>query len=931
MQKTLTIILSIIWTTCAFGQVTTGYHRVNQLLQRGTSGAYAQIVPRGTIHVTSTATGLLATIYRDPLLTSQIASGSVTSDANGNYDYYIPLNYCVDETVSSPGAGSYTTTNICGNTGSSVALFATPPVLGSTTPNVVNGTSASFSGTLVAGVSVSAQTNITYTPTTSAELAADLALGSNITINLPCGTWTLTARSLSSTNMHLHGAGRDCAFIQFSNTDGITFTGSNVEVDGITFEGTTGRFTVQAYGVSQFRFHDNTITQAGTQVGVGSGYSGALIIGNGSSDLWVERNIFTANGVGPTGGTNPQGYDVWTNYDNKFTTRLHLRNNRVFSSNTGISFGLYNCTECDAENNVIDQNDMYNSAEGTGQGYGIMYYEISGTDMLSSISRTSNVVTAILPSAPSFTFTSGMQVLVTQSQFGPNGTDFNGVFTLTGVTGTTFTWAQTAPDDSISSPNASLKHAIFSPQIIGNIITNTAGGCIYLQGAVTPTVEHNTLSQCDQNLSASSLPQSCIGLAAVWGGTITGNVCSGNPISDGVSLAGVYSTSITGNTFENLTGDYGNGINLKGAEHINVTGNTIRNAGYSGIGDTGTSVSNCYKCTFGNNDIWMSPTGLGYYFQGYDADINITGGSVYAPSSTGSNSGIYFGVNTNNVNVTGVSIDGYGDGSTVSEMNFGIIALGANSSFTANKIKGVSLYGISDRGTDQIFRANTITNSGTGILTVGTRPQIVDNVLWSGVTTPINSGSATNPYLSGNQTASSTPPNVLFSNYTNANGTVIPSTALGNQGPATGYVQLAPSATGTPGCLYDNGSGIRSWAACSGMTWPTQTNYYPLYAGSSAWGTSHIDDGVTTVSTITSTETIAAPGYKGTGSGTATIQLPVVSYSTLNAAYPCSSTYTGMRASVNDAPTDTWGAAISPGGGGYTEPAFCNGSAWVVK
>ena len=52
-------------------------------------------------------------------------------------------------------------------------------------------------------------------------------------------------------------------------------------------------------------------------------------------------------------------------------------------------------------------------------------------------------------------------------------------------------------------------------------------------------------------------------------------------------------------------------------------------------------------------------------------------------------------------------------------------------------------------------------------------------------------------------------------NFFNANGPVIPNTALGFQGPAAGYVQLAPSSIGTPGCLYDNGSGIRSWAACS--------------------------------------------------------------------------------------------------------------------
>ena len=116
-MKKLLLLLSIIWTISAFGQATIGFHRVNQLLQRGISGTYAQVVPRATIAVASTATGLQATIYLDPLLTAPITSSTVTSDANGNYGYYVPLNYCVDETVSSPGAGSYTTTNICGNTG----------------------------------------------------------------------------------------------------------------------------------------------------------------------------------------------------------------------------------------------------------------------------------------------------------------------------------------------------------------------------------------------------------------------------------------------------------------------------------------------------------------------------------------------------------------------------------------------------------------------------------------------------------------------------------------------------------------------------------------------------------------------------------------------------------------------------------------------
>lgn len=97
-------------------QVTTGFHRVNVALTRG-NGVAANIVPNGTITVKSTATGLAATIYFDPLLTTQNLSATVTANSQGVYDYYISLNYCVNETLSYPGAASITTTNLCGNTG----------------------------------------------------------------------------------------------------------------------------------------------------------------------------------------------------------------------------------------------------------------------------------------------------------------------------------------------------------------------------------------------------------------------------------------------------------------------------------------------------------------------------------------------------------------------------------------------------------------------------------------------------------------------------------------------------------------------------------------------------------------------------------------------------------------------------------------------
>jgi len=145
------LFLLLLISGIAFGQATTGYHRVNQLLSRGTSGVTAQIVPNGTIFVTNTTTGAVATIYSDPGLSVPITSGVVTSDKNGNYDYYIPLNYCVDEQVSAAGQGSYTTKNICVNSSGGSALPASAPLIGTTSggsaQSITLGSNLSLSGT----------------------------------------------------------------------------------------------------------------------------------------------------------------------------------------------------------------------------------------------------------------------------------------------------------------------------------------------------------------------------------------------------------------------------------------------------------------------------------------------------------------------------------------------------------------------------------------------------------------------------------------------------------------------------------------------------------------------------------------------------------------------------------------------------------------
>lgn len=80
--------------------VTTGYHRIGNVSSLAPGSVNMQAVPYATVTVTQTASGAAATIYSDAGMTVAITAGIVTADGNGNYDYYIPLNYPVTETIS---------------------------------------------------------------------------------------------------------------------------------------------------------------------------------------------------------------------------------------------------------------------------------------------------------------------------------------------------------------------------------------------------------------------------------------------------------------------------------------------------------------------------------------------------------------------------------------------------------------------------------------------------------------------------------------------------------------------------------------------------------------------------------------------------------------------------------------------------------------
>ena len=106
-------LLALAIAAHGHGQATTGYHRIGQVLARGSSGSQAVVEPYANVAVTSTSTGLAATIYSDPLLTAPISPSVIVSDSSGNYDYYLPLGYCVTETISYPGAGNIVIPNVC--------------------------------------------------------------------------------------------------------------------------------------------------------------------------------------------------------------------------------------------------------------------------------------------------------------------------------------------------------------------------------------------------------------------------------------------------------------------------------------------------------------------------------------------------------------------------------------------------------------------------------------------------------------------------------------------------------------------------------------------------------------------------------------------------------------------------------------------------
>jgi len=131
----------------------------------------------------------------------------------------------------------------------------------------------------------------------------------------------------------------------------------------------------------------------------------------------------------------------------------------------------------------------------------------------------------------------------------------------------------------------------------------------------------------------------------------------------------------------------------------------------------------------------------------------------------------------------------------------------------------------------------------------------------------------------------------------------------------TGTVTLP--VTGSTQCLHVNSAGVVSGtgsdcgSSSGGITGSGTTGYYGLWTGTTAMGNGHLDDGVTTASTITSTEPIVAPSY-GT-SGTTNGYFDLTATGTAPGAAPANAVQVEAPSSVTAYRIELPGAAPTSG------------------
>jgi hypothetical protein len=153
-------------------------------------------------------------------------------------------------------------------------------------------------------------------------------------------------------------------------------------------------------------------------------------------------------------------------------------------------------------------------------------------------------------------------------------------------------------------------------------------------------------------------------------------------------------------------------------------------------------------------------------------------------------------------------------------------------------------------------------------------------------------------------------------------------TVLGALSSTTPSALAVPSCSGATNALkWTSGTGFGCNTITPGTGTVTvsgspTTGFIPLFTGAAVIGNSHLDDGVTTASTITMTENLVV----NTGGPVNSFGIGTNVFSALPA---CTSGNEGTMAPVTDSTTNTWGATITGSGSDHVL-AYCDGTQWSV-
>lgn len=415
------------------------------------------------------------------------------------------------------------------------------------------------------------------------------ALSSSGDVEIPCGTYNLTAGlTIATGNRRVYGHG-DCTVLSFagSSLTAVDITGANVDISQLKIEGNTAGtlcFGVVAdTGSAGSKIHDITFDYAGTCSPTATNSAVRIL----DSNVEVLRNKIR-NG-GPAGTGNAWGYGISAST----VSNASIHDNILYSDNNYTqNIANFNCGSCTVASNFIDGGNAYNGSHLSNTGYGIESYGVGTGNIAASptgLVRTGG--TANTPGTLAVTFTAhhpfsvGEQIYM-QGPSSVGGTDFSGSCTVLTVSQRSLTCSQVGANDAGGGGIAI--HADSGCSIHDNIVQNVTGFGTYLESQTDCKVYSNTYTNTSSRQSGGSLNTGSIALVDVDRSSVTNNKII-NSNRSGITFANGHKTLIGHNTITGTptgtscqSGIYCSGVYLvNGLEYENsILNNTIIGGGY---------------------------------------------------------------------------------------------------------------------------------------------------------------------------------------------------------------------------------------------------------------------------------------------------------------------------------------------------------------